>query len=264
MSVPMRWDPAQYDRYSDERSRPFFELIARVRVDDPHRVVDIGCGPGALTRALFDRWPNARVTGVDSSADMIETAKPLEVPGRLEFVRADLREWHPDTTVDVVVANAVLQWVPGHRDRIADLAAWLRPGGALAFQVPDNFDEPSHQILRDLRLSARWRDRLGPDADRGAGVERPHTYFDVLADSGLAADVWQTTYLHVLHGDDAVLEWIKGTALRPVLDALAGDEAATNAFLAECGAELRVAYPQTPHGTLFPFRRTFAVGHLPT
>jgi trans-aconitate 2-methyltransferase len=263
MAAPMRWDPAQYVRYADERSRPFVELIARVRVEAPRRVVDIGCGPGTLTRTLADRWPDALVTGVDSSADMIEAASPLAVPGWLEFVRADLREWHPDSPVDVVVANAVLQWVPGHRDLIADLAGWLRPGGAMAFQVPDNFDGPSHTIVRDLRLSPRWRDRLGTDADRGAGVERPQTYFNVLADAGLEADVWQTTYLHVLRGDDAVLEWIKGTALRPVLNALADDETSTQAFLDECGAELRAAYPQTPHGTLFPFRRTFAVGHLP-
>lgn len=257
----MRWDPAQYDRYSDERGRPFAELMTRVRVDHPRQVVDVGCGPGSLTRTLSERWPDAHVTGVDSSPDMIEAAAPLAVPGRVDFVRADLRDWHPDSPVDVVVGNAVLQWVPGHRDLMADIAGWLAPMGAIAFQVPDNFDEPSRTIVRDLRLSPRWRDRLGHGANRGVGVERPETYLTVLVEAGLEPDVWQTTYLHVLQGEDAVLEWIKGTALRPVLEALAGDDAATHAFLDECGAELRSAYPQTPHGTLFPFRRTFAVGH---
>jgi trans-aconitate 2-methyltransferase len=263
VSAPIQWDPAQYGRYADERGRPFGELMARVRIHNPWRVVDLGCGPGSLTRTLSDRWPDAWVTGVDSSPDMIDAAAPLTVPGRVEFVRADLREWHPDAPVDAVVANAVLQWVPGHRDLIADIAGWLGPGGAFAFQVPDNFDEPSHTIVRDLRLSPHWRDRLGDGADRRAGVERPATYLQAMADAGLEPDVWQTSYLHVLHGEDAVLEWIKGTALRPVLNALADDQAATEEFLAACGAQLRAAYPQTALGTVFPFRRTFAVGHRP-
>jgi trans-aconitate 2-methyltransferase len=164
----------------------------------------------------------------------------------------------------VVVGNAVLQWVPRHLDLLATLAGWLAPGGALAFQVPDNFTEPSHLILRDLRVSPRWRDRLGDGADRTVAVERPADYLTSLADLGLVADVWQTTYLHLLSGDDAVLEWIKGTAMRPVLDRLADDPEATAAFLADCGAALRDAYPAGPHGTLFPFRRTFAVGSSPS
>jgi trans-aconitate 2-methyltransferase len=263
MTAPLRWDPAQYDRYADERGRPFAELMSRVRVENPWRVVDIGCGPGSLTRSLSVRWPDAWVTGIDSSPDMIDAARPLTVPGRVEFVEADLRDWHPDSPVNVVVSNAVLQWVPGHLELIAGIAGWLAPGGAFAFQVPDNFGEPSHMIVRDLRLSDRWRDRLGEDADRGAGVERPTTYLSGLVDAGFEPDVWQTTYLHVLPGEDAVLEWIKGTALRPVLNALADDQDATAEFLAECGEQLRAAYPQTPQGTVFPFRRTFAVGHLP-
>jgi trans-aconitate 2-methyltransferase len=258
----MRWDPAQYVRYADERGRPFAELIARVRVEQPREVVDLGCGPGSLTAGLAQRWPDAHVTGVDSSPDMINTAETLALPGRVEFECADLREWRPAGPIDVLVANAVFQWVPGHLDLLADLAGWLAPGGAIAFQVPDNFDEPSHTIARELRQSAKWSDRLGARADRRVGVERPETYLTVLAEAGLEPDVWQTTYLHILHGDDAVLEWIKGTALRPVLEALAGDDAATQEFLDECGAALRATYPPGQYGTLFPFRRTFAVGRL--
>jgi trans-aconitate 2-methyltransferase len=260
ISRSYRWDPAQYGRYADERSRPFDELVARIRVEATRSVVDIGCGPGSLTRSLADRWPAATVTGVDSSLDMIDAAAEFAVPGRVEFVCADLADWRPPALVDVVIGNAVLQWVPGHVGLIGEIAGWLAPGGAIAFQVPDNFAEPSHRIIAGLRLSPRWRDQLGWGADRGAAVERPETYLDVLAQAALEPDVWQTTYLHVLQGEDAVLEWVKGTALRPVLDALADDPAAAAEFLAECGAKLREAYPPQAAGTVFPFRRTFAVG----
>jgi trans-aconitate 2-methyltransferase len=260
MPTAYHWDPAQYTRYAELRDRPFHELVARIPLESPARVVDIGCGPGSLTRSLADRWPDAHVTGVDSSLDMIDAAASFAVPGRLDFVCADLSAWRPDGPVDVVVGNAVLQWVPGHLGLLGELAGWLAPGGTLAFQVPDNFDEPSHVIARDLRLSPRWRDRVGEGADRTVAVERPEVYLTRLADLGLHPDVWQTTYLQVLHGEDPVLEWIKGTALRPVLDALADDPDATRAFLAECAPALREAYPSGEHGTLFPFRRTFAVG----
>jgi trans-aconitate 2-methyltransferase len=254
------WDPAQYARYADERSRPFRELVARVRADEPRRVVDLGCGSGELTASLLDRWPTARVIGVDSSADMVAAAAAHAVDGRLSFVQADAAAWQPEEPVDVVVSNALLQWMPGHLALLPDIAGWLTASGWLAFQVPDNFDAPSHTLLRDLRSSPRWRDRLGAGADRGAAVERPETYLRALQAAGLEVDVWQTTYLHVLVGTDPVLEWVKGTALRPVLSVL--DEAEQREFLAEYGAQLRSAYPVSENGsTVFPFRRTFAVGH---
>jgi trans-aconitate 2-methyltransferase len=258
-----RWDPAQYDRYAAERGRPFADLVARIDVEAPSSVVDLGCGPGSLTATLFDRWPNARVIGIDSSADMIEAAQRLQRPGRLEFRHADVTSYRPDEPVDVVTANAVFQWVPGHVDLLADIASWLTPGGVLAFQVPDNFSDPSHVLLRELRLSARWRDRVGDGADRELAVERPERYLELLAAAGLVPDVWHTTYLHLLPGPDPVLEWTKGTALRPVLSALAGDDAATADFLGELGGMLASAYPPGPAGTVFPFRRTFAVGRRP-
>jgi trans-aconitate 2-methyltransferase len=262
----VRWDPAQYARYGDERGRPFHELLARVRVADPAYVVDLGCGPGPLTRILADRWPQARVVGVDSSPEMVAAAQELAVPGRLTFEVADLATWAPDGPCDLVVANAALHWVAGHVDLLVRFAGWLRPAGALAFQVPDNFGEPSHTLLRDLRRSPRWRDRLGAGADRGAAVEQPVTYLRALAAAGLQPDVWQTEYLHVLPGEDAVLEWTRGTALRPVLSILAPDGAATAEaaeFEAAYAAALRAAYPRAEFGTVFPFRRTFAVGHAP-
>lgn len=257
--VPV-WDPAQYGRYADERSRPFFELTGRVRATNPATVVDLGCGPGDLTATLAERWPAADVTGVDSSPEMIDRARRL-AGDRLAFVQADAATWAPETPPDVIVSNALFQWVPGHRAVLTRLAAALAPGGFLAFQVPGNFGAPSHALLRELCRTPRWRDRLA-DAVRDAPVDEPTGYLDLLARAGCAVDAWETTYLHLLPGEDAVLEWVKGTALRPVLTRLT-DPGDREAFLTEYRAALREAYPPRPYGTVFPFRRLFAVAEAP-
>lgn len=254
------WDPAQYGRYADERSRPFFDLMGRVHAEEPRTVVDLGCGPGELTAWLARRWPSARVTGIDASPDMIERAAAL-AGDRLTFVHADVAGWTPDDAPDVIVANALFQWVPGHREILTRLAASLAPGGWLAFQVPGNFGAPSHVLLRELCRGPRWRDRLG-DAVRDTPVDEPSGYLDLLAGAGLAVDAWETTYLHVLPGADPVLEWVKGTALRPMLTRLT-DPAERQAFLAEYATALRAAYPRHPYGTVLPFRRIFTVAHTP-
>ncbi|MBJ7610108.1 MAG: methyltransferase domain-containing protein [Candidatus Dormibacteraeota bacterium] len=255
------WDPVTYLQYDHERGRSFDELIARVHVDAPMTVVDLGCGPGGRTAALLERWPMARVVGVDSSVEMVEAAQRHVVDGRLSFVTADLREWEPVCPVDVLVANATLQWVPDHLELLPRLVDWLAPDGWLAFQVPGNFAEPSHRLLQEMRESSRWRGRVGVGASGRSAVHQPAAYLAVLAGLGLDVDAWETTYLHVLSGDDAVLEWTKGTALRPVLMKL--DQAEREEFFAEYGALLRSAYPQQECGTLFPFRRIFIVAHLP-
>jgi trans-aconitate 2-methyltransferase len=252
------WDPERYLARGAERARPFHDLIAQVDAASPRTVVDLGCGPGNLTAALAERWPGARVIGVDSSAEMVEAA--CRVAG-IEAIHADLREWEPLTSADVLVSNAVLQWVPDHLELLPRMARWLAPGGWLAFQVPGNYGEPAHVLLRELADSAVWRDRLGADRVTRAGSYKPAEYLATLAGLGLTADVWETTYLHVLQGEDAVLDWMTGTALRPVLTAL--DDAATTEFLAEYGSELREAYPRRPYGTVLPFRRVFAVARRP-
>lgn len=251
------WDPAQYLRFSDERSRPFADLLARVRADAPRRVVDLGCGPGELTRLLLHRWPLAYVEGIDSSPEMIERARALSVPGRLDFNLGDVRSWVPESPVDVVVSNATLQWVPGHLDLLGQLVSALAPSGWLAVQVPGNFAAPSHVLLAELRESPRWRGRLGGDARRDLAVGEPADYLTRLTGLGCHVDVWESTYLHVLRGPDAVLEWGKGTALRPVLSALPRQE--QGEFLEEYGRALRKAYPAQGFGTVFPFRRIFVV-----
>ena len=250
------WDPQQYRRFDAERSRPFFDLLAQVTIE-PTRVVDLGCGPGNLTATLAERWPAATVLGIDSSPEMIAGAASLSIPGRLRFEIGDLSAWAPDEPVDLIVSNAALHWVPGHLGLLAGFASHLRSGGVLAFQLPGNFREPSHMILHRLRTSDAWRDKVGLDADRSAAAEEPPAYLAALVNAGLEANVWETTYLQVLAGKDPVLEWMKGTALRPVLARL--DEHDAEAFCDEMRPLLAEAYPPSEHGTVLPFRRIFAV-----
>ncbi|RAY14307.1 trans-aconitate 2-methyltransferase [Actinomadura craniellae] len=254
MSRHAVWDPVQYAVFEDERGRPFAELLARVTPARPPRtVVDLGCGDGGLTATLAGRWPGAAVTGLDSSAEMIARARPE--PG-LDFTVGDIAGWHPDEPVDVIVSNAALHWVPGHAGMLPRWFGALAPGGVLAFQVPGNHAAPSHALLRELTEAPRWRDRLAGTVARRPVLD-PAGYLDLLAPLGARVDAWETTYAQVLPGPDPVLEWVKGTALRPVLAAL--DEAAAGDFLAEYAGLLREAYPPAPHGTVFPFRRIFVV-----
>jgi trans-aconitate 2-methyltransferase len=257
------WDPGQYLRFGDERGRPFGDLLARVNAEAPGLVVDLGCGPGNLTAILAERWPQAQVLGVDNSPEMIATARAAggataraAGPGRLSFALADIRDWQPDRPVDVFVCNAVLQWVPDHLGLLTRWAGLLAPGGWLAVQLPGNFDQPSHAILLDLVRSGRWRPLLG-DVSLNRQAEEPAAYLDLLVRAGCRVDAWETTYLHVLHGDNPVLEWYKGTGLRPVLAALPPGRSAE--FLAEYAARAHDAYPPAPYGTVLPFRRVFVV-----
>lgn len=250
------WDPDRYLVYADERGRPFVDLLQRVGATAPRHVVDLGCGPGNLTALLAERWPGADVLGVDSSPEML--ARAAAVPG----VRAglgDVRTWQPDEPVDVLLSNATYQWVPDHLDRLAALVRHVAPGGWFAFQVPGNHDAPSHALLHRLASDPRF-------AGHAAGVARPHShapavYADLLRDLGLSVDAWETTYLHLLTGDDPVFTWISGTGARPVLEAL--PEGLRAEFTRDYRALLREAYPSGRHGTVLPFRRVFVVGQVP-
>jgi trans-aconitate 2-methyltransferase len=256
----MQWDPQQYGRYAEERGRPFVDLLSRVGATSPRRVVDIGCGPGPLTATLAARWPAALIEGLDSSPEMIDAAVTL-AGERLTFRVADAARWQPGPDTDVVVSNATLQWVPSHRELIGTWAAGLPVDGWLAFQVPGNFGSFAHTLMRSLADSPRWRDSLTGILRHDDAVGTPEEYAGLLMGAGLSADVWETTYVHVLTGPDPVLDWLRGTGLRPVLAALSPAEAAE--FEAEFAQRLRQAYPPTPQGTLFAFRRIFAVGHKP-
>ncbi len=227
-------------------------------------MVDLGCGNGPLTLGLAERWPDARVIGVDSSAEMIARANELDTDGRVAWMQADLAAWRPDSAVDVVVTNAALQWVPDHLTLLPHLLEYLSPAGWFAMQVPGNFDAPSHSLLREVAARSPRAAELVPRMRGAFTVSEPTAYAQLLADAGLEPDVWETTYLQLLDPagelESPVLEWTRGTALRPVFEVLT-DEAERAQFVAEYAAELARAYPRRSFGTPFPFRRIFAVGH---
>jgi trans-aconitate 2-methyltransferase len=255
------WDAAQYLKYTDERSRPFGDLLTRVTQGAPRFIADLGCGPGHLTRTLAERWLAARVVGVDQSAEMLEQARSLTIPGRLEFVHADLARWSPDRPIDLIVSNAALQWVPDHGAVIPRLAGLLSPGGTLAVQMPFHFQDPTHLIIEETKADPRWRAAL-----QGVGLHQHSVmpvawYIERLHALGLAVDGWETTYIHVLTGEDPVLEWFKGSALRPFLNVLTPE--ARVAFLEELGARFKAAYPAKRGVTLLPFPRLFFVATQP-
>jgi trans-aconitate 2-methyltransferase len=252
--VAHTWDPDRYLTYVDERGRPFLELVGRVGATAPAEVVDLGCGPGNLTGLLTERWPDAHVVGLDSSPEMIEKARALGQS--VEYAVGDLREWRPERPVDVLVSNATLQWVPGHLELLPALVETVSPGGWFAFQVPGNFDEPSHTLRAELAAEPDY----APHTD-GVAVPSSHdpaVYYDILAAAGCAVDVWETTYTHVLRGPDPVFTWVSGTGARPTLQALPDD--LRSRFEAEFKARLAATYPVRTDGTvLLPFRRVFAV-----
>jgi trans-aconitate 2-methyltransferase len=261
--VTHRWDPDRYLTFADERGRPFVELVARIDADHPRTVVDLGCGPGNLTALLADRWPDADITGLDSSPEMI--AKARETDDRVTFDVADLRDWSPvstgstDGAVDVLVSNATLQWVPDHLDLLSRLVGSVAPGGWFAFQVPGNFDEPSHTIRAELAAEAPYAAHTQHAAVPSS--HDPAVYLDALAALGCEVDAWETSYLHVLTGDDPVFTWVSGTGARPTIQALPDD--LRPRFEVEFRRRLAVAYPAHEYGVVLPFRRIFVVARVP-
>jgi trans-aconitate 2-methyltransferase len=252
------WDPSVYQRYGSERSRPFFDLTARIGATRPTTVTDLGCGPGELTATLAERWPAATVTGIDSSPEMIARARTLDSP--VEFRVGDVRDWAPDA--DVLVTNATLQWVPGHRELLSRWAAAMPPGGWIAMQVPGNFDAPSHRALREVARGPRFAGAVG-DVVREAPVDDAARYAELLLAAGARVDAWETTYVHLLPAGGAehpVLRWMDGTALRPVKAALGETDWAE--FRGALGERLAAAYPVRNSVVAFPFRRIFVVAQL--
>jgi trans-aconitate 2-methyltransferase len=253
------WDPKTYLAFADHRSRPFFELVNRIGAEQPRGVVDLGCGPGNLTGTLAARWPRTRVMGLDSSPEMVRAALERGVAAEV----GDVVDWKPGADTDVVVCNAVLQWVPEHAELLRRWTVELPSGAWLAMQVPGNFGEPSHRLVREQAASARWRETLGSVVLReDDAVLSPLEYAELLAGRRCVVDAWETTYLQRLAGEDAVLEWISGTALRPIRAALSDEGWAE--FTGELAPRLREAYPRAADGyTWFPFRRIFAVARTP-
>jgi trans-aconitate 2-methyltransferase len=251
----MSWHPERYLAFDDHRTRPAADLLARVPLRAPERVVDLGCGPGNSTALLAARWPEAQLLGVDSSPDMLAKAHASGVSA--EWLEADIAAWTPDAPFDVVFSNACLQWLPDHAELLPRLLGLVRPGGQLAIQMPRNFQAPSHTTVSEIAALEPWAARL-EGRPLGSPVAEPDWYHDVLAPHAAALEIWQTEYLQVLDGEDPVVRWVEATSLRPVLQALDEDDAAR--FKAIYAARMREAYPRRADGrTLFPVRRVFIV-----
>lgn len=253
-----RWDPMLYLRFGAERERGQIDLLARVGSRDPSDVVDLGCGPGNSTTVLADRWPSARLLGIDSSPEMIEQAR-LAAP-HASFEVADLREWlRRGEQADVLFTHATLQWVPGHLELMGDVVAAVRPCGWLAIGVPGNFAEPSHRLREELAAEPPYAEFAGDVASPLA--YDPGVYLRALLALGCTVDAWETTYLHQLPGSDGVFDWVSATSARPVIQALPAD--LRDQFSAELRARLREAYPVEDGVVLLPFRRVFVVAQVP-
>lgn len=250
------WDPGQYLKFADHRLRPALDLLARIELAAPRSVYDLGCGPGNITRLLGERWPAAKVTGVDSSPDMLAAAR-CEAPG-IALQQADIAVWSPPAPADLLFSNAALHWLDDHGMLLPRLMAHLASGGLLAVQMPRNHCSPSHLLIEETAASGPWAARLSALRPVYRSVETPEAYYRVLAPVAQRLDIWETSYLHVLSGDNPVVAWTKGTALRPYLDAL--EERHRAAFLDAYAARIAAAYPPQPDGsTLLAFNRIFMV-----
>jgi len=253
----MSWSAAQYTRFERERNRPVVDLLAHIPTANVATAVDIGCGPGNSTELLLARYPNASISGMDSSTNMVDAARK-RLPG-LHFDVADIESWSDTGPFDVILANASLHWIPDHSRLFPALLAKLAVGGSLAVQMPDNLDEPAHVLMREIAANGRWRDKLfGASAKRAASHEAAW-YYELLHGEAETIDVWRTTYHHRLAGGAAdIVEWFKGTGLQPFLNPLDANERAD--YLARYREAVARAYPSLADGSvLLPFPRLFIV-----
>ena len=260
MSGPRTWDARQYLRFEEERNRPCRDLLARVALDRGARAIDLGCGPGTSTALLAQRWPEAEVTGLDSSEEMLTVARATSPAVR--WIRADLGRWTPERPFDLVLSNATLHWIPDHPRAIPRLWRWVGDGGALAFQVPTRQRGGPRwaTALRELTERPRWRRRLSGVLPRSP-VLSPEEYYDLLAPAAHRVDLWDTEYEHVLDGPASIVEWVKGAGMRPALDRLR-NATERDRFVDDYTEAIARAYPTRPDGrVLFPFRRRFVVAY---
>jgi trans-aconitate 2-methyltransferase len=258
----MSWDPVRYLRFADQRLRPALDLLARIDLDSPATVIDLGCGAGNVTAHLRDRWPDAHITGVDNSQAMLDKAR--STANDIHWQSGELASWapegQPDRQPDLIYSNAALHWADDQPQLFPRLMGFLAKDGVLAVQMPHQNGEPSHQAAFELAQSARWRDALQPVV-RASPVANPEQYYDYLAPLAGALDIWETQYLQIMQGENPIADWTSSTFLLPFLHALQGAERA--AFNAEYRALIHKAYPKRADGhTLFPFRRLFIVAKV--
>ena len=252
------WDANLYLRFGQERTQAAVDLVSHVELDWPRCIVDLGCGPGNSTAVLRARWPEAQITGVDQSAEMLAEARRGWPDGR--WSEADIATWSAAEPCDLVFSNAALQWVHGHALLIPHLLQQVAPGGALAVQVPLHFDSPLHRRMRELALDARWRERMGR-ALNALVRERPEFYYDLLAPRCARLRLWETEYIQPMESPAAILDFIRGTGLRPYLEALA-DGTERDLYMSLLADAVAHDYPARPDGkALFPFRRLFIIAY---
>jgi len=254
---PQTWEPGAYLKFADLRLRPALDLLAQVALESPARITDLGCGAGNVTPFLRRRWPDGQITALDSSPEMLARAKAEHGELNVAWRQADVRDWAAAEPQDLIYSNAVLHWVDNHETLFPRLLGELAPGGVLAVQMPNQFAQPSHALMRQVARTGPWADVLTPLL-RDAPVAEPGAYYDWLSPHCARLDIWQTTYEQVMDGDDAVLNWIASTALKPLLEAL--DDEPRRAFKTALAGELARAYPKRAEGkTLFAFQRLFIV-----
>ena len=248
------WEPRTYLRYADVRFRAGLDLIARIPQHDYRTIYDLGCGTGFLTNALAQKFPGATVTGIDSSPEMLAEAR-RDFP-KLSWLQADITSWRPSRPPDLIFSNAALQWVPAHESLLPSLLKLLSPGGVLAIQMPSHFDSPSHIELKKLVQRREWRAKL--EHLLLAPIASPQTYWQWLSPHAAQLDVWESIYLLVLEGEDPVVNFMRGTALRPFLTVLSKKDA--DKFVSAFAKRMAATYPRQPSGqTLFPFQRLFLI-----
>ncbi|HEV3329695.1 MAG TPA: methyltransferase domain-containing protein [Bryobacteraceae bacterium] len=253
-----QWDADVYLRFANERTQPVLDLLHRIRIENPRRIVDLGCGPGNSTAELRRRWPSSTIVGLDNSPEMIDKARQAFPEGLWEV--GDASQWHAREPFDLVFSNAMLQWVPDHAQLCPHLFRQVAPGGALAAQAPAHYDSPLHREIMDVSRDPTWSDRM-VGARQALTKESPAFYYDVLQGEASRMDVWETIYHHVLSGPEAVLEWFRGTGLRPFLQALDSPEERQR-FESLLVERYTTAYPRHSGGNiLFPFRRLFFVAY---
>lgn len=256
-STDTTWDPTRYLAFASERTRPFVDLLSRVNLPNARTVVDLGCGPGNGMPVLRHHWPAAHITGVDSSQEMLDKAREsTSSDAKINYQRTDIRSFSAEEPADLIVSNAALQWLPDHRLLLPSIQESVAPGGVLAVQVPGNFANPSHRLLSEIAGRSPYAEHVNPSAmlNPTAGVI---DYMLDVSGEGWEVEAWETTYQHVLQGNDPVFDWISSAAARPVLSALPPD--LLEKFTAEYKAALKEAYPATRIGTILPFRRIFFI-----
>ena len=260
-AVETSWSPDQYLKFSDHRLRPALELLDRVSVANPQHIYDLGCGVGNVTQVIQARWPSARVTGVDSSQEMLDKAAREQGATNVTWLEADIKDWQPTAAADLIFSNAALHWLADHQNLLPNLANLLSKGGCLAIQMPLSWDASSHRLMRETLASPAIPGAVATELKSALAHNRVHEasyYYDLLSGCSAHLDIWQTEYLQLLSGADPVFEWVKATGLRPVLTGL--DERQRNVFVDRYKKSLRDAYPVRADGkTLYPFRRLFIV-----